>query len=79
MKKCPVCETTEGVRRYLYGMQNEEPDPAKFVIGGCLVSEDMPDYYCINCFTYFYKNSAKYHNRFIDDGIGLIWVNRILD
>jgi len=47
MKKCPVCKSAEGVRRYLYGMPSEEPDPAKFVIGGCLVSDDMPDYKCI--------------------------------
>lgn len=47
MKKCPVCKTTEGVRRYLYGMPSEEPDPAKYVVGGCLVSEDMPDYKCV--------------------------------
>jgi hypothetical protein len=43
MKNCPVCKSTEGVRLYLYGMASEEPDPKKFAIGGCLISEDMPD------------------------------------
>jgi DNA-directed RNA polymerase subunit RPC12/RpoP len=71
MKKCPVCKSTEGVRLYLYGMPSEEPDPRKFVIGGCLVFEDMPDYKCITCSTDFYKNSDKYHNRFISDGSGM--------
>ena len=71
MRKCPVCKSLEGVRLYLYGMPSEEPDPKKFVIGGCLVFEDMPDYKCITCSTDFYKNSDKYHNRFISDGSGI--------
>ena len=71
MKKCPVCKTNEGVREYLYGMPSEEPDPAKYVIGGCLVSDGMPDYKCITCSTDFYKDSEKYHNRFISDGSGI--------
>jgi hypothetical protein len=79
MKKCPVCKTNEGVREYLYGMPSDEPDPAKYVIGGCPVSENMPDYKCIACSTDFYKDSEKYHNRFIDDGVGLIWVKQILE
>lgn len=52
-------------------MPSEEPDPAKYVIGGCLVSDDMPDYKCIACSTDFYKDSEKYHNRFISDGSGI--------
>jgi len=71
MKKCPVCKSTEGVRQYLYGMPSEEPDPTKFAIGGCLISEDMPDYKCKTCSTDFYKNSDEYHNRFISDGSGI--------
>jgi hypothetical protein len=60
MKKCPVCNSKEGVREYLYGMPSEEPDPTKFVTGGCCFSDDMPDYKCISCQTDFYKGSAKY-------------------
>jgi hypothetical protein len=71
MKKCPICESTEGVRLYLYGMPSEEPDPKKYVVGGCLVFEDMPDYKCVACSTDFYKNSDRYHNRFISDGTGI--------
>ena len=52
-------------------MLDEMPDPAKYVIGGCVVYEDMPDYKCIICSTDFYKNSDKYHNRFISDGSGI--------
>jgi hypothetical protein len=60
MKKCPVCSSKEGARVYLYGMSSEEPDPTKFVIGGCCFSDDMPDYKCITYQTDFYKESAKY-------------------
>ena len=71
MKKCPICNSTQGVRRYLYGMPDEMPDPEKNVVGVCLVSEYMPDYTCVTCSTDFYKNSDKYHNRFISDGSGI--------
>ena len=71
MKNCPVCKSTEGVRLYLYGMPSEEPDPKKFAIGDCLISEDMPDYKYLTCSTDFYKNADEYHNRFISDGSGI--------
>ena len=60
VKKCPVCKTTKGVRSYLYGMLMEEPDRAKFVVGGCCISEEMPDYKCLKCEVDFFKNSADY-------------------
>ena len=50
-------------------MPSEEPDPAKYVIGGCLIDDDMPDYKCIKCSTVFYKGSKKSHNRFIMDSL----------
>jgi len=71
MNNCPICDSIEGVRLYLYGMPSEEPDPKQFVIGGCVVYEDMPDYKCVTCSTDFYKNSDRYHNRFISDGSGI--------
>jgi hypothetical protein len=71
MKKCPLCKSTKGVRVYLYGMPAEEPDPAKFAIGGCLGMEDGPDYICTLCSTEFYKNSAKHQSRFLSDGSGV--------
>ena len=73
-KKCPTCGSSDDVREYLYGMPSEEPDPAKYVVGGCLVWEDMPDYKCISCSTDFYKNSEKFQNRFISDGAGITFL-----
>lgn len=52
-------------------MPDGEPDEGKYLLGGCLVSDDMPDYKCINCNTSFYKVSGRFHNRFIDDGSGI--------
>jgi hypothetical protein len=75
MNKCPVCKTSKGVREYLYGLLIEEPDQSKYILGGCLVFEDMPDYKCINCSTDFYKDHDQYHNRFIDDGAGIIVIS----
>ena len=57
LKPCPNCKSTEGVREYLYGMPSEEPDPAKYAIGGCLIEDDMPDYKCIKCSTDFSESS----------------------
>ena len=46
-------------------MPAEAPDPAKFIIGGCVVFEDMPDYKCLTCSTDFYEKLEKYQNRFV--------------
>lgn len=62
MKTCPICNSKEGVREYLYGLPSEEPDPAKFVVGGCCFSDDMPDYKCINCEIEFNKGSTRYQS-----------------
>ncbi len=52
-------------------MPSEEPDPTKYVIGGCALSEDAPDYRCIKCATDFFKDNDLFHNRFISDGSGI--------
>ena len=46
---CPDCNLSEGVRTILYGMPMEEPDPAIYTIGGCVIFDDMPKYECIEC------------------------------
>ncbi|GEM_PF-1451768 len=71
MKKCPVCNSLDGVREFIYGMPSQEPDASKYVLDGCTISDDMPDYRCINCATDFYKGNNKFHNRFISDGSGI--------
>jgi len=68
-KKCPTCGSSDDVRKILWGMPAEEPDYAKYVIGGCLISEDMPDYKCLKCSTEFFKNKNEWRNRFIWDSL----------
>ena len=70
-KKCPVCDSLEGVREFIYGMPSEEPDSSKYVLGGCDYSEDAPDFRCTKCVTDFYKKGNRFHNRFISDGSGM--------
>ena len=70
-KKCPVCNSLDGVREFIYGMPSEEPDATKYVLGGCTISDDMPDYRCITCAADFYNNRDEFHNRFISDGSGI--------
>ena len=54
-KKCPHCDSSEGVRKIIWGEPMGEPDPSKYVIGGCVVSEDPPDYRCLTCGLEFQK------------------------
>ena len=70
-KKCPICNSRVGVREFIYGMPDREPDPSKYIVGGCCISEDMPDYRCINCATDFYKRRDEFQNRFISNGSGV--------
>ena len=62
-----------GIRIIFYGLPMEEPDTAIYTIGGCVISDDMPDYRCIKCATDFYKDTDKYHNRFVSDGTGILF------
>jgi hypothetical protein len=48
-KGCPNCFSDNGIRTILYGLPMEEPDPAIYTIGGCCISDDMPEYECISC------------------------------
>jgi hypothetical protein len=70
-KTCPLCKTDKGVREYLYGMPSEEPDTSKFILGGCCISDEMPDYRCLACGTDFFKKGDEFRNRFISDGTGI--------
>jgi hypothetical protein len=63
IKNCPVCNSSVGVREFIYGMPSEEPDLNKYVLGGCCFSEDMPDLRCLRCSTDFYIDNDIFHHR----------------
>jgi hypothetical protein len=39
----------------------EEPDETKYVLGGCVVFDDSPDYKCLACGLEFHKRVKKEH------------------
>jgi hypothetical protein len=49
IKRCPYCFSETGIRTILYGLTREEPDPAVYTIGGCVIFDDMPKFECIEC------------------------------
>ena len=46
---CPNCLTKGSLRKILWGMPDGEPDDTKYVLGGCCITGDDPDFACINC------------------------------
>ena len=51
LRVCPKCKAVDSVRIILYGMPSSEPDPDRYVIGGCCVSPDGidPEIECFKC------------------------------
>lgn len=48
---CPNCETSGSIRIILYGLPESEPNPHKYVVGGCCISPygNDPELRCITC------------------------------
>ena len=44
-----------------------EPDETKYVLGGCVVFDDAPDYKCLTCGLKFHVNRKKKED-FLDLG-----------
>lgn len=57
---CPKCSSVEGVREIIYGMRSQEPDPARYIVGGCLVELNQPTHRCIACGWERIKNRLIY-------------------
>jgi len=58
-RKCPTCNSSDGVRIIIWGMPAGPPDESKYYIGGCLVDDQMPDYKCITCGWEGFKRSRS--------------------
>ena len=48
---CPSCYEIDSIRTILYGMITSPVDKSKYVLGGCVISFDDPQFHCINCDT----------------------------
>jgi len=48
-KRCPECDSSEGMRSVLYGLPDGPPDESEVVLGGCCFEESDPEDVCIDC------------------------------
>lgn len=62
---CPNCNSPR-VARILYGMPmfDDKLDKAmkegKIVLGGCCITDNDPDYQCLDCNALIFKNTGKF-------------------
>ena len=54
MKRCTKCGSV--LKKYIYGKVTGEIDTTKYALGGCIISENAPEYRCSNCNIDFDKN-----------------------
>jgi hypothetical protein len=57
---CPTCASSTGIRKILYGMPSEEPDPQKYLVGGCIPDENAPTHECTVCGWQRFKSRFVY-------------------
>jgi hypothetical protein len=48
-KKCPQCKAENSIRKIIYGLPDGPLDESKYLIGGCIVSDNDPTHECIKC------------------------------
>ncbi len=46
---CPSCGAIGKLRKILYGMPGEDFDFEKYAVGGCVITENDPEYRCSEC------------------------------
>ena len=49
IKKCPVCDKRESVRKIQYGFPALPVDEDIYALGGCVIFDDQPSFRCIEC------------------------------
>ncbi len=63
---CPKCDSSEKVRKILWGMPSGDVDLDEYYIGGCLIEPNPAKYICIAC---DYEFGARQQSRFIMDSL----------
>lgn len=48
-KRCPACDSSQSLRRILYGLPDGPPEDSEVVLGGCCFEESDPKDACIDC------------------------------
>jgi len=69
--KCLNCGTAENVREILYGMLAQEPDPNKYLIGGCCMEANSPDFKCLGCGWEHQTEISSILGKHLGDGVKL--------
>lgn len=49
IRKCPVCNERESVRKIQYGFPKLPVDEDIYALGGCVIFDDKPSFRCIEC------------------------------
>jgi hypothetical protein len=49
MTKCPKCNSSDGVRKILYGLTMEPVDEDVYSTGGCVIGNENPTHTCLKC------------------------------
>lgn len=47
--KCPSCGAVGTLKRILFGMPGVDFDFEKYIVGGCIVTDDDPEIGCSTC------------------------------
>ena len=62
-KKCPFCGSTE-IKQYLFGLPTKEASKSgKYILGGCVISNNNPSWGCVNCHSNFYRPRPMRNDR----------------
>lgn len=65
-KNCPHCNSPR-IAKILYGLPNYDNKMAKdiseekIVLGGCCISDDDPDYQCVECGVLIFSKTGKFY------------------
>lgn len=66
-RKCPVCGSKK-IARIMYGLIAptekllQQKKAGEIVFGGCIISDDDPEWKCVSCGQEFYKFSNERNN-----------------
>ena len=46
---CPQCQSSDGLRKIVWGLPSGELDPEKYVVGGCIIPDNPASHECVTC------------------------------
>lgn len=70
--ECPNCKSSEFVREVIYGMPVAEPDPRKYLVGGCCMELESADFRCIKCSWEHQADITKILVRHVSENLKLL-------